>query len=562
MHMCDQPYLGQGQGEIMHQRLLERFFNSSRSAKVWVAATVAVLLLLGAALVLQTGGAKFATLHIMYLPICIAGLVFGIRGGILAAFAAGLLIGSVPIDTDTGETQLLQNWIYRTFFFCLVGGIVGIGADALRKQMSRLVWLNDHDVRSGMLGRTGLLKTLRRMISSRELGKEMSVIVVNMHNFLEIQNTFGLDFGELLLTHISERWTKVVPSGMPIAMVQPDRLSAVFPSTEEVLRLRPEIEAKMREPYLINDVPVYVNFNIGAARCPTHAENAEELLQKASIAMHNATLSKQSFALYDTTNDRTCRDNLILLGQVPEAIVNREFCVWHQAKLSLATRQLCGTEALVRWTHPQHGTVLPCAFIPLAEDTALINQLTYCVIDAVLSDLAAWSADGKTMNVAFNMSVQNFYCPALLSYLHDTTLSLGLDPTRIEVEITESAVMSDFDVCRTQISRLRDLGYRVAVDDFGTGHSSLAYLRKLPVTTLKIDRAFVKQLATSGSDQKIVHAILDLAKSFDLCTVAEGVEDPASLTLLSDWGCDYVQGFALHRPAPLADLLKWAEDRG
>ena len=546
----------------MHQRLLERFFSPSYGVKVWVAATVVALLLLGAALVFQTGGAKFATLHVMYLPICIAGLVLGVRGGVLAAFAAGLLIGSTPLDTVTGEAQLLHNWIYRTFFFCLVGGIVGVGADALRKQMTTLVWLNDHDVRSGMLGRVGLLKTLRRMISAREPGKEMSVIVVNMNNFLEIQNTFGLEFGEQLLTHISERWAKAVPAGMPIAMVQPDRLSAVFPSTEEVLRLRPEIEAKMREPYLINDVPVYVNFNIGAARCPTHADNAEDLLQKASIAMHNATLRKQSFALYDIANDRTCRDNLILLGQVPEAIANREFCVWHQAKLSLATRQLCGTEALVRWTHRQHGTVLPDAFISQAEDTALIDQLTHCVIDAVLADLAAWSARGKTMDIAFNMSVQNLHSPALLAYLHDTTRSLGLDPQRIEIEITESAVMSDFDVCRTQIARLRDLGYRVAVDDFGTGHSSLSYLRMLPVTTLKIDRSFIKQLATSESDQKIVRAILDLARSFDLYTVAEGVEDPASLAQLCDWGCDYAQGFALHRPAPFADLLKWAEERG
>jgi len=546
----------------MHQRLLESFFRPSFRVKVSVAATVFALLLLGAMLVFQSGGTKFATLHIMYLPVCIAGLVFGIRGGVLAAIAAGLLIGGVPISTATGEAQLPYNWLYRTFFFCLVGGIVGGGADALRKQMSTLAWLNDHDVRSGMLGRTGLLKTLRRMISTRERGTEMSVIVVDMSNFLEIQNTFGLEFGEQLLTNISERWAKAVPANMPIAMVQPDRLAAVFPSTEEVLRLRPEIEAKMREPYLINDVPVYVNFSIGAARCPTHAENAEELLQKASIAMRNATLGKQSYALYDITSDRTCRENVILLGQVPEAIANREFCVWHQAKLSLPTRRLCGTEALVRWMHRRHGTVLPDAFIPQAEDTALINQLTHCVIDAVLTDLAAWSAKGKTMDIAFNMSVQNFHSPALLAHLYDTTLGLGLDPQRVEIEITESAVMSDFDVCRAQISRLRDQGYRVAVDDFGTGHSSLSYLRMLPVTTLKIDQSFVKQLANSASDQKIVRSILELAKSFDLYTVAEGVEDPAALALLCDWGCDYAQGFALHRPAPFAELLQWAEERG
>jgi predicted signal transduction protein with EAL and GGDEF domain len=546
----------------MHQRLLMTFCSPSRRTRAFAAIVIALLLFTGAALVYGTGGVKFAILHVLYVPIALAGLVFGWRGGWFAGLVAGVLIGPyLPIDTLTGESQLVQNWLYRTLFFCLVGGLVGLGADTLRRQMNTLAWLNDHDVRSGMLGRTGLLKTLRQIITSSEPGREMSVIVVNMNNFLEIQNTFGLAFGERLLVGIGERWGRVVPAGMPIAMVQPDRLAAVFPSTEEALRLRPGIEARMREPYVIDDVPVYVNFNIGAARCPTHAGNAEEVLQKASIAMHNATAGKQSFALYDSANDRTCRDNLILLGQVPAAIANDEFIVWHQAKFALPSRQVRGTEALVRWRHPQRGLIMPGAFIPQAEETALINQLTYRIIDAALADMQRWTAGGRSMEIAINLSVQNLHDHELLDHLHEATLSRGLDPQHIEVEITESAVMSDFDLCRERIGHLRDRGYRVAIDDFGIGHSSLSYLRRLPVTTLKIDQTFIRHLATSDSDQKIVRSILGLARSFGLGTVAEGVEDEAALDLLRDWGCDAAQGFVLHRPAPCADLLQWLAER-
>jgi EAL domain-containing protein (putative c-di-GMP-specific phosphodiesterase class I) len=265
--------------------------------------------------------------------------------------------------------------------------------------------------------------------------------------------------------------------------------------------------------------------------------------------------------LYDSANDRTCRDNLILLGQVPAAIANDEFIVWHQAKFALPSRQVRGTEALVRWRHPQRGLIMPGAFIPQAEETALINQLTYRIIDAALADMQRWTAGGRSMEIAINLSVQNLHDHELLDHLHEATLSRGLDPQHIEVEITESAVMSDFDLCRERIGHLRDRGYRVAIDDFGIGHSSLSYLRRLPVTTLKIDQTFIRHLATSDSDQKIVRSILGLARSFGLGTVAEGVEDEAALDLLRDWGCDAAQGFVLHRPAPCADLLQWLAER-
>jgi predicted signal transduction protein with EAL and GGDEF domain len=463
----------------------------------------------------------------------------------------------MPLDTVTGEAQHLGNWLFRMAFFSLVGGIVGVGAGTLRKQLQALDWLNEHDARTGLLDRTGLLNLLRR-VTERD-GARPLLIVVQINNLLDIQNTLGVSFGEKLLRQITERGRALVPADVPIALIQPDRLALVFRHGPETRQQRAEIEARVRDPYQVDDVPVHVDFAFGAAEFPKHASTVEELLQKASIAMHTAILRKRPFYLYDSRSDLTSRDNLLLLGMIPAALANKELAIWHQAKFSLATGRVSGTEALLRWVHPQLGLIPPGAFIPQAEESTLINNLTQWVISAGLSDKAAWAARGQSMGIAINLSVRNLRDRALLDTLHETVSCHGIDPQQVELEITESAVMDDFEYCGQLISRLRDRGYRVSIDDFGTGHSSLAYLKKLPVCSLKIDQTFVRKLAHDASDQKIVRAILDLARSLDLESVAEGVEDDAALALLREWGCTYAQGFGLHRPAPYDSLLAWLE---
>lgn len=350
-----------------------------------------------------------------------------------------------------------------------------------------------------------------------------------------------------------------MPPNVPTALIQADRLAAAFENRASTQQLRIEIEAQIRKPYEIDGVPFYVDLAIGAAEFPTHAASAEELLQKASIATHIAMTDKRPFLLYDSENDRTSRDNLIILGRIPGAIAGNEFEIWHQAKFALASGKIWGTEALLRWPRGRNGPILPGKFIPQVEETALINHLTKWVIHNALQDESAWITRGHSMNIAINLSVRNLHDRALLETLHKTIMRYGLDPQKIELEITESAVIEDLEYCGQLISQLRDRGYRVSIDDFGIGHSSFAYLRKLPVSTLKIDQAFVKNLANNPSDQKIVHAIINLANSLNLETVAEGVEDEGALRLLQDWGCSYAQGFWLHKPEPYDKLLSWIE---
>jgi EAL domain-containing protein (putative c-di-GMP-specific phosphodiesterase class I) len=308
-------------------------------------------------------------------------------------------------------------------------------------------------------------------------------------------------------------------------------------------------------------LPIHVEASTGVAHFPSHARTAEELLQKASIAMHWAASRKASISFYDAASDHTSRDNLILLGTLPDAIERGELQVWHQAQIALATSDIVGTEALVRWQHPQRGVVEPASFVPQVEETTLINALTQAVIAAALADAGVWRAAGHRLRVSVNLSVRNLLDRTLLEVLAQNCRLNSLEPGDIELEITESAMMADSDHCARLISALRDAGYGVAIDDFGVGHSSLAYLQKLRVSALKIDQLFIRNLTADAHNQKIVQAILQLAKALGLQTVAEGIADAQSLALLRDWGCDYGQGSFVHQPAPMQEFSALLDER-
>ena len=519
-----------------------------------------VLVALGTTwLVYATGGARYAYLHLMYVPIVVSGLAFGVRGGLLAALAGGLLLGPyMPVNTLTGEMQLAQNWVFRLAFFGFIGMLVGAWSTLLRRHLDELAWLHEHHEDTGLLNLVGLIKELDALMRHAP-ERKLVVSITHLDDFLQIQNTFGSGFGFRVLAKVVERTKQVVPPGSLVALVQPDRIATVVAGdAADVTRER--IESAIQESYLVDGLPIHVEASIGIAQFPEHGRTPEELLQKASIAMHWATSSKAGIARYDSASDRTSRDNLILLGALPQAIEGGELQVWHQAKLKLATGEIAGTEALLRWKHPERGLVPPGLFIPQAEETTLINPVTQTVIVAAFADAGRWRAAGHRLRVSVNLSVRNLRDHMLLEVIDQNARRNQLDPADIELEITESAVMADPQFCIRLISLLRERGYGVSIDDFGVGHSSLSYLQKLHVSALKIDQDFVKTLASDGNNQKIVRSILHLANALGLETVAEGVETQEALVLLREWGCDYGQGYAIHRPSPTQDLLRFLDD--
>jgi EAL domain-containing protein (putative c-di-GMP-specific phosphodiesterase class I) len=287
-------------------------------------------------------------------------------------------------------------------------------------------------------------------------------------------------------------------------------------------------------------------------------------MRRADVAMYVAKRGHTRVAVYDAKQDQHSPARLQLVGELRRAIDAGGLVLHHQPKASLRTGALVGSEALVRWEHPQRGLVPPDEFVPLAEHTGLIRPLSRWVLDAGLRQCRAWRDQGLQIPVSINLSARDLHDPQLPELVASLLERWDVVPNMLKLEITESAVMADAERAIDVLGRLRSMGVRISIDDFGTGYSSLSYLKRLPVDELKIDRSFVSHLATDDHDLAIVRSTIGLAHDLGLTVVAEGVEDLATWNVLASLGCDVVQGYFLSRPLPADELVRWLradEDR-
>jgi EAL domain-containing protein (putative c-di-GMP-specific phosphodiesterase class I) len=314
--------------------------------------------------------------------------------------------------------------------------------------------------------------------------------------------------------------------------------------------------AAMREPFVLAELTLTVGASVGIVTYPTHGQDAETLVQRADIAMYLAKERGRGEVLYDPAEDPYDPERLLLIEDLRDAISAGQLDVHYQPKFAAGDLRLVGVEALVRWQHPRRGQLPPGDFIPLAEHTGLIRPLTLEVLRQAAAQWRGWHEDGFEVTVAVNLSLANLLDNRLVDDLTGVLAGARMPPDRLVLEITESTAMSDPTRTVAMLERLADMGIRLSIDDYGTGHSSLAYLRRLPVHELKIDRAFIQHLATNADDDQIVSSTVDLAHGLGLQVVAEGVEDARALALLQRHGCDFVQGFHLGRPVPPEALLE------
>jgi EAL domain-containing protein (putative c-di-GMP-specific phosphodiesterase class I) len=300
---------------------------------------------------------------------------------------------------------------------------------------------------------------------------------------------------------------------------------------------------------------VTVDASVGIVTYPTHGEDAETLVQRADVAMYVAKAAGCGDALYDPAEDPYDPDRLSLIGDLRDAIGAGDLELHYQPKFATGDLHLIGVEALVRWNHPTRGQLAPGAFIPLAEHTGLIRPLTLEVLRTAARQWRAWHLEGFAVTMAVNLSVANLLDAQLIDDVARILTEEQMPAEHLVFEITESTVMTDPKRTIAMLERLAAMDIRLSIDDYGTGHSSLAYLRRLPVHELKIDRAFVQHLAIDDSDFQIVRSTIALGHSLGLRVVAEGVEDARTLALLQEHACDLVQGFLLGHPVPPEALL-------
>jgi len=402
------------------------------------------------------------------------------------------------------------------------------------------------------------------------------LFMMDLDRFKSVNDTLGHHAGDLLLQEVSTRLSKVVRKSDYISFVTEqdstlynmdviarlggDEFATILPAMykiEEAIIVAEKMLDVMKTPFFIEGNTLNVGVSIGIVICPLHGRSPQLLMQHADVAMYHAKNSQLGYMIYDAEIDKNRIDLLTLEDDLRSAIKHDELSLVYQPKINLQTNKIIGVEALLRWTHQEHGFIPPDRFIPVAEQSALINDVTHWVVAKALKQKNEWDKKNIPLSIAINISAKNLLCHSLLEFLQEQVSEYAIDAGSIYLEITETAVMADPVNSIIALRQLNEMGFRLSIDDFGTGYSSLSYLKKLPVHEIKIDRSFVMEMEKDANDAIIVQSTIDLAHNMGLSVTAEGVENATVLEVLRIKKSDFAQGYFMCRPVSNIDLEQW-----
>lgn len=401
------------------------------------------------------------------------------------------------------------------------------------------------------------------IFTAQRENKSVALLLIDLDRFKEINDTLGHYCGDLVLQQMGPRLRGVLRECDTIARFAGDEFAMVLPSTnsEGATQVAQKILKVLEPPFKIENLPIVVEASIGIALCPDHSTNADNLIQRADVAMYVAKEAGSGYAVYIPNRDQRSPPRLALMGELRHAIDHGQLFLHYQPKIDLRTGRVAGVEALVRWQHPEYGFIPPDDFIAPAERTGLIKPLTLWVLHTALRQCRAWHQVEFPISMSVNLSARNLQDPEFSDQIAGLLENSGVAPTDLELEITESAIMSGPGHAMGILTRLRQMGIGLSIDDFGTGYSSLGHLKKLPVDEIKIDKSFVKDMVMDGDDAVIVRSTIDLAHHLGLKVVAEGVESREIFERLVELGCDAAQGYYMSRPLPADELAHWLSEK-
>ncbi len=439
--------------------------------------------------------------------------------------------------------------------------LVANASSELRRQVDENEHQAHHDALTGLPNRTLFTEEVNDRLRRRG-DQPMAVVLIDLDRFKEINDTLGHHHGDLLLIEIGRRLQADLRSTDTVARLGGDEFALLLygADTNSALHLAAKIAETIETPFDIGGLRLDVGASIGVAMAPEHGHDLATLLQRADIAMYEAKRTGTGCVLYDPSADHTSRQQLALAGQLRRAMSD-ELVVYYQPKVDLADGQVCGVEALVRWDHPEHGLIPPNQFVPLAERSGLMNELTQVVLEQSLAQLQIWNDEGHQVHMSVNMSARSLHNTDLADMISRTLTANEVSAQRLILEITETTIAADPDGARRVLQQLRGRGVRISIDDFGTGYSSLAVLRSLPVNELKIDRQFVGDL-DHPDGAAIVEYSVQLGHMLGLTVVAEGVEQAADAERLKALGCDVAQGYWYAKPMPADQATEWIRSGG
>jgi diguanylate cyclase (GGDEF)-like protein/PAS domain S-box-containing protein len=423
----------------------------------------------------------------------------------------------------------------------------------------KLNYQANYDELTGLPNRQHLLAKLKQSLTGIEnSGRGLGLLLMDLDGFKEINDALGHDMGDQLLRQLGRRMIATLDKETEfIARLGGDEFAVIVENTSKldaVKAVADKIHGEIRKPFEHRGYRLEVGVSMGIAVAPEHGKDCSSLLRCADVAMYSAKKNGQLVEVYDISVDQHSPRRLLLLTQLGEAITNDELVLYYQPKIELASGACVGYEALIRWQHPVFGLIMPVEFIPLAEVSDLIRPLSLWVIEAALKQIKVWQQQGQKKNVSINISVRNLLDSELCEQVQKLCKQYAVLPGQLEFEITESALISDPDRVRETLLAFSLLGIHLSIDDYGTGYSSLAYIKQLPVDTLKIDRTFVQHMLEHQEDSIIVKSTINLAHNLGLQVVAEGIEEQAVASALQAMQCDYAQGYFFGKPVPAEQL--------
>ena len=482
----------------------------------------------------------------------------------LSVFAVGgvLLAGTLMFNLLTASGVLTDvAWAATGLFIIVLTFLIilhTIGTLHILKQTQR-------DSLTSLSSRGQFLDALTTIINSANISTDtIHVILLDLNKFKQINDTLNHMAGDEILKIVANRIKSAVDdSCLAVSRVGGDEFAIIVKDTTDertaYTAVAQTITSAITVPIRIEDKQIYMSASIGVATYPHSGRTAAELIRCAEIAMYAAKSTHKDFALYDRDLDTFKVADLSLAGEIRSAIDNDDFEVWFQPTKNLRTGKIDSVESLLRWNHPFRGLLMPDYFIPTAEMTGIIRQLTQFVIKQATQGYKVIKEHGYDLNISVNVSPNDIVDPIIMTTIIKSLVRGGMDPSRLVLEVTETSIMHEKDAAFKVLVALESLGIKLSIDDFGTGHSSFIYLKDFPISEIKLDRTFISDIQTSDECYSIVKSTIDLAHQLSASTVAEGVENDGVEEILIQLGCDRLQGYHLAKPMPLNDLITWLD---
>jgi len=496
-----------------------------------------------------------------------------------AYFQSGTITISGLIDAQKSNGAL---WLldFMPFFFAFwgqyVSAVMAYEASAmvidqtseLRAQTTALEQRAMHDVTHDALtdlpNRVLFRDRLEQALhAAQHDSTHTAILMMDLDRFKEINDTLGHFNGDRLLKQVAARLQGIMQETATVARLGGDEFAILLPKilvVKDATEVARKIGKALQAPFGLEGLKLDVQASIGIAVYPEHGSDADTLLQRADVAMYMAKQEKTGYIVYDPKHDKHSPHRLTLMGELRHAIESDELVLYYQPKAKIKTGEIAEVEALVRWQHPQHDLMPPDEFIPLAERTGLIKPLTIWVLNHALRQHSIWKEQGLDIGVAVNMSAHGLLDLELPDLIAGVLASHNAAPDRLVLEITETSIMVDQERALQILTRLADMGVRLSIDDFGTGYSSLAYLSKLPVCEIKIDKSFVMDMNENEKHAMIVRATIDLAHNLGLEVIAEGTCAKEIFAQLESLDCDAAQGHYISPPISAEEFEHWRNE--